>query len=422
MHHLSNELQVPSNAAVFIHSAAAVPQMLLRKFCELNALQRNIRIYALHTEGNAPWADENYRTVFIPQPFFVGANTRHAIQMNHGSYLPVTLSEAPTLFRKKILPLDLALVSVSPADKHGFHSLGPSVDVTRAAIESAKKVVAQINGYIPRTFGDTLIHKRDIDAFFEYSELLPVHQETDFTCEDQKIAENIAELIPNRATLQIGIGHIPSAVLEKLVNHRDLGIHTEVLTDAILPLLDKGVVTNRYKKYECHVSVCSFAIGTQALFEFLHDNPTVRFLECSKTNNPGFIASNPNTIAINSAIEIDLSGQVCADSIGTLIYSGAGGQPDFMRGAMASNGGKAIIGMRSLSNDGQSKIVSILKPGAGVVSTRTDIQWVVTEYGAVNLYGKTIFERAKLLTSIAHPQFRASLWNEFESMHDASHG
>jgi 4-hydroxybutyrate CoA-transferase len=410
-----SSLHLPSHSSVFIHSASAAPQELIRQFCARNTDRKNIRIHSLHTEGIAPWAKEKYRNIFSPQPFFVGDNVRDAIQRDHGSYLPASLSDTPDLFRKKILPIDLALISVSIPDKHGYYSMGPSADVSRAAVESASKVIAQINEELPRTFGDTLIHKSEINQFITHSEPLPTHDPTPISKEDKKISEIISELIPNGATIQVGIGRIPMAVLGKLIDHKDLGLHTEVVTDAILPLIEKGVITNRAKLYERNFSVCSFAIGTKELYENLNDNPSFRFLEFSKTNNHSIIACNPNMIAINSAIEIDLTGQVCADSFGPLIYSGAGGQSDFIRGAAASQGGKPIIAIRSTTNDGRSKIVSSLRTGAGVVTTRTDVQWVVTEYGAVNLLGKTLHERALLLTSIAHPNYRSLLWNTFES-------
>jgi 4-hydroxybutyrate CoA-transferase len=417
MRHPLSALQLPSNSSVFIHSAAAAPQELIRQFCTRNSDRKNIQIYSLHTEGIAPWANNEFKSTFIPKPFFVGENVRHAIQRDHGSYLPAALSDTPDLFRKKVLPLDMALISVSPADKHGYYSLGPSADVTRAAIESATKVIAQINPKMPRTFGDTLVHRSEIDLFITHTEDLPSHKETDISPEEHRIGEYIAELIDDGATLQIGIGRIPAAVLQKLTHHKHLGLHTEVITDAILPLLDKGVISNTKKLYERNFSVCAFAIGSEVLFDYLHDNPSFRFLEFSKTNNPGIISSNPDVAAINSAIEIDLTGQVCADSFGPMIYSGAGGQPDFIRGAALSPGGKAIIAMRSTTADGRSKIVSSLHPGAGVVTTRTDVRWVVTEYGVVNLHGKSLQDRAKLLTSIAHPKHRSILWNTFEYEH-----
>jgi acyl-CoA hydrolase len=410
-----SSIHLPSNSSVFIHSAAAAPQELIRLFCERNADRKNIRIHSLHTEGIAPWSEEEYRGIFIPQPFFIGANVRNAIQKDHGSYLPAALSDTPELFRKNILPLDLALISVTPPDKHGFYSLGPSADVTRSAIESASKVIAQVNHNLPRTFGDTLVHRNEIDQFLPLDEKLPVYKEPHLTPEDRTIANHIAELIPDGATLQIGIGRIPNAVLSALSDHKDLGIHSEVITDAILPLLDRGIITNRNKLYERNVTVSAFALGSKALYDRIHDNPSFRFLEFTKTNQIHIIASNPKVVALNSAIEIDLTGQVCADSFGPLIYSGAGGQPDFIRGAAASDGGKAIIAMRSTTDDGRSKIVCTLHTGAGVVTTRTDVHWVVTEFGAVNLHGKTLHDRAMLLTSIAHPIHRSLLWNTFES-------
>ncbi|MEY4603910.1 MAG: hypothetical protein RIT43_1202 [Bacteroidota bacterium] len=415
MSHTLEQLNVSSNSTVFIHTGAAAPLHLIREFCNRNQDRKNIRIYSLHTEGEAPWSDERYRSVYIPMPFFVGPNIRSAIQHDHGSYVPATLAVIPGMFRKNVIPLDLAIISVSPPDKHGFMSLGPSVDISRAAVESASRVIAQVNKYMPRTFGDATIHKSEIDTFIDWSEPLPERSVDNTSQIDRKIALHTADLIQDGSTIQIGIGHIPDAILDALKSHKNLGLHSEVITDSVLPLLKRNVITNDTKAYGRKHNLCSFAIGSRTLYDYLDDNASFLFLESSKINHPETIALNPKVVAINSAIEIDLTGQVCADSIGPLIYSGAGGQPDFIRGSSESQGGKPIIVMPSQTADGKSKIVTSLHTGAGVVTTRTDVHWVVTEYGAVNLFGKSIYERAMLLTSIAHPLHRSVLWNTFES-------
>jgi 4-hydroxybutyrate CoA-transferase len=415
MSHPLDQLKVSSNSTVFIHTGAATPLHLIHEFCNRNEDRKNIKIYSLHTEGDAPWSEDRYRSIYIPMPFFVGPNIRSAIQHDHGSYVPATLHAIPGMFRKNIIPLDLALISVSPPDKHGNMSLGPSVDISRAAIESASKVVAQVNKYMPRTFGDATIHKSEIDTLIDWSEPLPERSTTHSSALDRKIALHVADLIQDGSTIQIGIGHIPDAILDALKDHKNLGLHSEVITDSILPLLRKNIITNNTKSFGRKHNICSFAIGSKALYDYLDDNPSFLFLESSRINQPETIALNEKSVAINSAIEIDLTGQVCADSLGPLIYSGAGGQPDFIRGSSNSIGGKPIIAMSSQTDDGKSKIVTSLHTGAGVVTTRTDVHWVVTEYGAVNLFGKSIYERAMLLTSIAHPSHRSVLWNTFES-------
>jgi acyl-CoA hydrolase len=415
IHSISEILQ--SNSNVFIHSVAAAPQHLINEFCTSAVNYNNISIYSLHTEGIAPFADEKFRGVFNPKPFFVGKNMRQAIQHDHGSYVPVALSNCPTLFRNYIIPLDIALVSVSPPDQHGYCSLGLSADVTCAAVECATYVIAQINNNMPRTFGDTVIHVSEIDLMIEHTEPLPHYKQALPDKIERQIGENVAEIIQDGSTIQTGIGSIPNAVLGSLHSHRNLGIHSEMISDAIIPLIENGVITNRDKKYERFKTVCSFALGTSVLYDYLDRNTSFLFLEFSKSNEVSIIASNPKVVAINGAIEIDLTGQVCADSIGSKIYSGAGGQPDFIRGAAASVGGKPIIAIRSTTSDGKSKIVNTLAEGSGVVTTRTDVHWVVTEYGAVNLFGKSLHDRAMLLTSIAHPSHRDEIWNKFEREH-----
>jgi 4-hydroxybutyrate CoA-transferase len=402
---------IKSNDNVFIHSAAAAPKKLIfamtKRFKEL----KNVSIYSLHTEGSAPYAAKEMENSFRVKPFFIGENIRENIQAKRGSYIPVSLSEAPALFRDGIIPLDIALISVSPPDEHGFCSLGSSVDISLAAVQTSKIVIAQINRFVPRTNGDGFIHISKIHFITEGHEPLPETEQRVITKIEKKIGQNVSKLIENGATLQLGIGAIPNAVLACLTKHKNLGIHSEMFSDGIIPLVDSGVINGANKTEHRHSIVGSFVIGTQKLFDFIHENPMVKLLDFSYVNNIDSIRKNPKFTAINSAIEIDLTGQICADSIGSKMYSGVGGQVDFIRGAALSEGGKPIIALSSTTKNGESKIVPFLKKGAGVVTTRADVYWVVTEYGSVNLHGKTLFERAKLLTSIAHPSHRDALLN-----------
>jgi acyl-CoA hydrolase len=307
------------------------------------------------------------------------------------------------------VPINVALISVSPPDKNGFVSLGTSVDATLAAVQTAKLVIAQVNRYMPRTFGDATVHCSEIDFLVEKDEPLhEVHSEA-LTEQEERIGQYIAELVPDGATLQMGIGSIPNAVLQNLKNHQHLGVHTEMFSDGLLPLLESGVVDNSKKRLLQGRTVATFLMGTQKLYDFVNDNPSIQMKTVDYVNNMRNISKNPNVIGINSAIEIDLTGQVCADSIGTQIYSGVGGQIDFIRGASMSEGGKPIIAMASRTLKGISKIVPTLKVGAGVVSTRANMHYVVTEYGVAYLYGKSLKQRAKALIEIAHPDDREAL-------------
>jgi acyl-CoA hydrolase len=324
--------------------------------------------------------------------------------------VPVFLSEIHLLFERNILPLDVALIHVSPPDKHGFCSLGVSVDVARAAVKYAKYVIAQVNTNMPRSHGDGLIHINEINAFVETNNELP---EVDYSAQvtdcERTIGKHVASLIEDRATLQMGIGTIPDAVLSCLESHKDLGVHTEMFSDGVMRLMQKGVITNKYKKKHKNKTATSFAIGTKALYNFIDDNPQFSFLEAGYVNDGYVIRSNPRVTAINSAIEIDITGQVCADSIGTKQYSGVGGQMDFIRGAALSENGKPIIALSSVTAKGQSKIVPFLQQGAGVVTTRAHVHYVVTEYGIASLFGKNLKQRAHELIKIAHPNHREEL-------------
>lgn len=395
--------------AVFIHSAAATPLKLVEALVARAKTLRHVRIIHIHTEGEAPYARPELTDIFDIDAFFVGQNVREAVAEGRADYIPAFLSEIPTLIRAKLVPLDVALISVSPPDKHGYVSLGPSVDTTLAAVETARLVIAQMNRNIPRVMGEGQIPFGVIDHFVEADEPLPQVTPAAATSEVRRIGRHIAEIVPDGATLQTGIGSIPNAVMEELTNHKDLGVHTEMFSDGLLPLIERGVVTNAKKKVHPGYVISTFALGSQRLYDFLDDHPRVMLRDAAFTNNINIISKNPKVTAINSAIEIDLTGQICADSIGTRIYSGVGGQIDFMRGAAASQGGMPIIAMTSRTADGSPKIVPELQPGAGVVTTRPSVHFVVTEYGVVNLYGKSLKERAAALISIAHPDDRETL-------------
>ena len=397
---------IKSHDNVFIHSVAAAPQSLINAMTARHKELENVSIYSIHTEGEAPYAAIEMEKSFNLKSFFVGQNIRENIQSNRGSYIPVFLSEVPALFRNGHIKIDVALISVSPPNEHGFCSLGTSVDISLAAIQSSKIIIAQINKNVPRTHGDGFIHISKITHFIEIDEKLPELIAHPLSDVEKAIGQNIANLVEDGATLQMGIGSIPNAVLACLNNHKNLGIHSEMFSDGILPLVENGVINGSNKTKFRNTIIGSFAIGTKKLYDFMNDNPMVKMLDFAYVNNVEIIRRNPKVTAINSAIEVDLTGQVCADSIGKHIYSGVGGQMDFIRGASLSEGGKPIIALPSTTSKGESKIVPFLKEGAGVVTTRAHIHWVVTEYGAVNLYGKTLKERAKLMVSIAHPIHR----------------
>lgn len=417
---LQNELfqELNEGANIFLHTAACNPTFLVEKICE-KALEKGlnkINFYHLHLDGEAVHLREKYENVSDVHCFFVGANCRKAIKEGRASYIPVFLSQISDLFEKKIIDLDYALIQVSPFDEHGYASLGPSVDVSVSALHHAKNVVAMINPMLPTVSGDGVVHMSDLSACIEHSQELPEHLPSEPSEIHMKIGKNVAKLVENGSTLQMGIGDIPNAVLKSLSQHKDLGIHTEMFSDGLIDLVKKGVVTNRFKKVHPYRIISSFAIGSKALYDFLDKNPIVQFMAASFVNDPRVILKNPKVCAINSAIEVDLSGQICADSIGSRVFSGVGGQVDFMRGAALSEGGKAIIAIASRTLKGKSKIVSQLTTGAGVVTTRAHVQYIVTEYGAVNLQGKSMRERAKLLISIAHPDDRERLKFEYQEL------
>ena len=403
---------IKSGDNLFIHTAAAAPQQLVRALGERKDELKDVTIYQLHTEGPAPYALPDCEGHFKVKALFVGGNLRKAVQTDVASYVPVFLSEIPLLFKSGAIKVNVALVTVSPPDKHGFCSLGTSVDTTLAAVHAADHVIAQVNDCMPRTHGDSIIHESEINEMVWHSESIPQIPNHPASPEVQAIGENVAGLIEDGATLQMGIGAIPNAALACLNNHKDLGIHSEMFADGIMPLVKSGVINGRRKTTHPGMIVGSFLMGNKELYDYIDDNPSVKMMTSDYVNRVDVIKRNPKVTAINSAIEIDLSGQVCADSIGNKIFSGVGGQMDFIRGASLSEGGKPIIAMTSTTKRGESKIVPYLKQGAGVVTTRAHVHYVVTEHGVANLYGKTIEERVKALIDIAHPDHREKLDKE----------
>jgi acyl-CoA hydrolase len=394
---------------VFLHGAAATPTPLIEALAARTDLD-GVRLYHLHTEGPAPFADPGKETAFRSVSLFTGPPLRAAVQAGRADFVPVFLSDVPGLFTSGAVRLDVAILQLSPPDRHGLCTLGTSVDAARAAADTAPVVLAEINMQMPRTHGYSTVPLSRLTAYTVTDRPLHERPPQPETPVEARIGELVADLVPDRACLQMGIGAIPDAVLARLKHKRDLGIHTEMFSDGVLDLIASGAVTNRYKGVHPGRSVTSFVIGTRKLYDFVDDNPLVEFHPCDRTNDSALIRKNENVVAVNSAIQIDLSGQVCADSFGHAIYSGIGGQMDFIRGAAVSRGGKPIIALPSTARGGTvSRIVPELAVGAGVVTTRGHVHWVVTEYGAVNLHGQSLRERAERLIGIAHPDFRAEL-------------
>lgn len=402
---------VKSGDHIHLSSVASAPQILINALVQRgeSGELKDVRIHHLHTEGEAPYADPKFEGVFFHQAFFVGGNVRKSVQAGYADYIPIFLSETQKLYRSGTLPCNVAMMQVSTPDRHGFVSLGTSVDATLAAIETADYVIAVVNENVPRAWGDAMIPLSMIDIFVEdNTPLEPAH----FADPDEiecAIGKNCAALIEDGANLQMGIGAIPNAVLAQLGGHKNLGIHTEMFADGVLPLVESGVINGANKAIDKGKMVATFLMGSKNVYDFIDDNPMVLMQDVAYTNDPFIIAKNPKVTAINSALQVDITGQVCADSIGTKHYSGVGGQVDFIYGASLSQGGKAIIAMPSVTKKGLSKISPVLTLGAGVVTTRNHIHWFVTEYGAINLYGKSLQERARLITSVAHPDHREAL-------------
>ena len=402
---------VKSGDHIHLSSVASTPHQLIEALCKRgeNGELKDVRIHHLHTEGPAPYTDPKFDGVFFHQAFFVGGNVRKSVQAGYSDYIPVLLSETQKLYRCGALQCDVAMVQVCPPDKHGFVSLGTSVDATLAAIECARTVIAVVNPHVPRAWGDAMIPMDMIDIFVEgNSPLEPAHFSAPNEVETA-IGKYCAELVDDGACLQMGIGAIPNAVLAQLGNHKNLGVHTEMFADGTLDLVEKGVINCSNKVTDRGKLVSTFLMGSQKVYDFIDDNPMVAMMDVGYTNDPFVIAKNPKMTAINSALQIDLTGQVCADSIGLKFYSGVGGQMDFIYGASLAPQGKAIIAMPSTTAKGASKISPVITEGGGVVTSRPHVHYVVTEYGAVDLYGKSLQERAKQLISISHPDHREEL-------------
>ncbi|BAX79807.1 acetyl-CoA hydrolase/transferase family protein [Labilibaculum antarcticum] len=402
---------IKSGDRVHLHSVALAPHKFIKAMCDRgrNGEIYDVAIQHLHTEGPAPYADTEFEGIFNLESLFVGANVRKQTQAGYADYIPVFLSETQKMIRQGVLDVNVAVVQVSPPDKHGYVSLGTSIDCSLAAVETADTVVAIINTNVPRSFGDAMIPMSMCDVFCEDNSPLVEHHNAPLCDIEIAIGKNVANIIPDGACLQMGIGGIPNAVLAQLGNHKNLGIHTEMFADGLLPLVYSGVVNGMNKKLDQGKIVASFLMGTKTLYDFVDDNPGVLMMDVGYTNGVEIIRQNPKVCAINSALSIDITGQVCADSIGTRHYSGVGGQIDFTRGAAASEGGVPVIAMPSVTGKGVSKIAPTLLQGSGVVTTRNNMHWFATEYGCVNLYGKTLQQRAKAIISVAHPNFREEL-------------
>ena len=407
---------VASNQRVFVHGAAATPAALLEALCRRRELEA-VRLYHLHTAGPGHFADPEQAGRLRSISLFTGSPLREAVAAGRADFVPIFLSDIPGLFTSGRVPLDVALVQLSPPDAHGNCTLGTSVDAARAAVDTARFVVAEINEQMPRTHGNTAVPLARLHAFtLTDRPIYPAEHSAPTEVED-RIGAIVAGLVEDGATLQMGIGAIPDAVLRRLGDKHDLGVHTEMFSDGVIDLVEAGVITNRLKKVHPGRLVTSFVNGSQRLYDFVNDNLLVEFHGCDRTNDTSLIRKNDKVVAVNSALEIDLTGQVCADSLGHRIFSGIGGQMDFMRGAALSRGGKAIIALPSTAARGAvSRIAAALNPGAGVVTTRGHVHWVVTEHGAVDLHGMTLRERGEALISIAHPAFRAELHRDLAAI------
>ena len=404
---------IQSNQRVYVQAAAATPTILTKALSLRASELKNVEICHLHTEGEAPYANPELAASFHVNSFFIGKNVRHTLEAGNGSYTPVFLSELPLLFRRRIIPLDVVLIQVSPPDSHGYCSLGVSVEATLAAIENCRTVIAQVNPQMPRTFGDGIIHSSKIDYMVETDTPLYAQMMAPISEVENRIGKFVASLIDDKSTLQMGIGAIPNAALANLTGHKDLGLHTEMFSDGVIDLVENGVINCKFKGTTRGRILATFLIGSKRLYDFVNNNPFIEMRESSFVNDTTMIRRNPKMVAINSAIEVDITGQVCADSIGKRMYSGVGGQMDFIRGASLSEGGRAIIALPSVTKRGESRIVPFLKQGAGVVTTRAHTQFIITEYGIADLYGKTLKQRAAALVAIAHPDHRENIERQY---------
>ncbi|MGA3089612.1 MAG: acetyl-CoA hydrolase/transferase C-terminal domain-containing protein [Terriglobales bacterium] len=402
---------VESGMRVYIQPGCAEPEALVEALIRRGPCVHDVEIVHMMTMGGADYVAPEMAAHFRHNAMFIGANVREAINEGRADYTPIYLSEIEGLFETGAMPLDVALIEVSPPDSHGFCSFGIGVDTTLTAAKCARRVIAQINSHMPRTYGDSFIHVNDIDVVVESSRPLCAMKPAEITDLHRAIARNVAALIEDGSVLQTGIGGIPDAVLPFLGDRKDLGIHSELVSDGVIPLIESGVITGARKNFKPRKIILGFALGSKKLFDFVDNNPIFEFHPTAYTNDPGLIARNDNMVAINSALQVDLTGQVCSDSIGTHFYSGIGGQVDFLRGASRSKHGKPIIAISATAKSGKiSRIVPMLSPGAGVVTSRGLIRYVVTEYGVAYLHGKSIRQRALALIEIAHPKFREELY------------
>jgi acetyl-CoA hydrolase len=403
-------MAIQSGNRVYLAGGAGVPKELIQGLTRRAKEIRGVEITHILTFGDAPYVETQYQDALRVNALFIGSNVRSAVQEGRADFTPIFLSEIPGLFRNGALPIDVVLMSVSPPDEHGFCSFGVEVGTTKPAAESAKIIIAELNRQMPRTLGDSFIHVSRIHHIVEVDYPLPEAPQGGSSEQHLLVGQHIAEMIPDGATLQMGIGSIPDAVLKNLSGHKDLGVHTELFSDGVIEMVEAGVITCARKSFHPGKIIAGFVFGSKRLYDFVHNNPIIELHPTDYVNDPFNIAQNDNMVAINSAIQVDLTGQVCADSIGPRIFSGVGGQVDFIRGAARSKGGLPIIAFLSTAkNDTVSRIVPMLYEGAGVVTTRNDVHYVVTEYGVASLYGKSIRERARELIGIAHPKFREEL-------------
>lgn len=401
---------IQSNNRVFFHGSAATPVYLANELAKEKDRLENVEIVSITVQGDLDFAKPGYEKAFFINSLFVSTPVRDAVAMGRGDYIPVFLSDIADMFSGGVLPLDVAVVQVSPPDKHGYCSLGTSVDIARSAVNNAKYVIGQVNPQMPRTLGDSMMHVNRFSSLVWHESPLPeIDYSSKTSADDEKIGKYIAELIDDGSTIQMGIGTIPDAVLKSLKNHKDLGVHTEMISDGVVDLYLDDVINNKFKKIHPNKTVTAFANGTKKLYNVIDDNPSFAFLDMDYVNNPSVIKRNDKVVAVNSAIEIDITGQICADSIGTFHYSGIGGQMDFMRGAALSKGGKPITAITSRTKKGVSRIVPVLRAGAGVVTTRGHAHYVVTEFGVAYLFGQNLRQRARALINIAHPDDREML-------------
>lgn len=401
---------IQSGNRVFVHGSAQTPTFLLRHLAQEAPRLHDVEIVSITIYGDVYVDKPEFEGHFHINSLFVSESIRKAVNEGRADYVPVFLSEIPELFNQKILPVDVAIVHVSVPDQHGYCSLGVSVDIARSAVNNARHVVAQVNPNVPRTHGDGMIHASRFHAMVYCEDALHEGKFGGAVTEvDQKIGRYVAELIDDGSTLQMGIGSIPNAVLQCLYHHKNLGVHTEMFSDGLIDLVDKDIINNKFKVINPNKTVTGFALGTKRLYDYVNDNPAFSFLDIDFVNDPHIIKQNPKVVAINSAVEVDVTGQICSDSIGTYQYSGVGGQMDFMRGAALSQGGKPIIALPSRTQKGVSRIVPYLKQGAGVVTTRAHAHYIITEYGSAYLFGKNLRQRAKALINIAHPDDREGL-------------